>query len=256
MRIPFVALFAVLLAYPLRAAPPTTPGDTPTADELSSIFRTLMTATLPSPIIEQDYNWGHQRMVANGVTWEKSGIFLKPQKQEKLKDDGVWRRIRIDAINPDKNLIVKVANVQKAEKGRLTFDMAITLPARIKFEQQLWKAGVRVYSGETRARCKTILLLQCESTTKVTKSDSFIPDVAFRMRVLDARLTYDDFVVEHTAGVGGEVAEALGDALHNTVKQVKPSLEKNMLEKANKAIVKAGDTKEVKLGIGKLLDGK
>ena len=127
---------------------------------------------------------------------------------------------------------------------------------RIKFEQQLWKSGVRVYGGETRARCKTILLLKCESTTKVTKTDSFIPDVSFRMRVLDARLTYDDFVVEHTAGVGGEVAQALGDALHSTVKQIKPSLEKNMLEKANKAIVKAGDTKEVKLGIGKLLEGK
>ena len=124
MRIPFVALVAVHLASPLQAAPPTTPGDAPTADELASIFRTLMTATLPSPIIEQEYNWGHQRMVANGITWEKSGIFLKPQKQEKLKNDGAWRRIRIDAINPDKNLTVKVANVQKAEKGRLTFDMA------------------------------------------------------------------------------------------------------------------------------------
>ena len=40
------------------------------------------------------------------------------------------------------------------------------------------------------------------------------------------------------------------------VKQMRPSLEKDMLEKANRAIVKAGDTKEVKLGLGKLFDGK
>jgi hypothetical protein len=48
----------------------------------------------------------------------------------------------------------------------------------------------------------------------------------------------------------------MGEALHKTVKLWMPSLEKDMQEKAARAIVKAGDTKEVKLGLGKLLDGK
>ena len=48
----------------------------------------------------------------------------------------------------------------------------------------------------------------------------------------------------------------MGDALHDTIKLWLPSLEKDMKEKAQQAIVKAGDTKEVRLGLGRLLDGK
>ena len=75
------------------------------------------------------------------------------------------------------------------------------------------------------------------------------------LRVLDARLTYDDLIVEHTRS-RRELAEALGDGILSMVKQLRPSLERDMLEKANRAIVKAGDTKEVKLGLGKLFEGK
>src|SRR5262249_50886456 len=160
--------------------------------------------------------------------------------------------LKIEAVNPDKTLMLTVQNVNRPEKGRVTFDVVVTVPARITLEQQVWKSGVRLYSGETRARCRPILLLKCESTTRVQKTDSTIPDVVFRMRVLDAKLTYDQFKVEHTAGVGGEIAEQLGGTIHSLVNQLRPSLEKNALEKAGQAIVKAGDTKEVKLGLGKL----
>jgi hypothetical protein len=34
------------------------------------------------------------------------------------------------------------------------------------------------------------------------------------------------------------------------VKQVKPSLERRLLDKANAAIIKAGDSKEVRIGLG------
>ena len=103
---------------------------------------------------------------------------------------------------------------------------------------------------------RPILLLKCESASKVEKSDGLLPDVTFRMRVLEAKVSYDQFKVEHTAGVGGDIAKVIGEAAHDVLKEVRPSLEKNLLEKASRAIVKAGDTKEVKLGLGKLLDGK
>ena len=63
-------------------------------------------------------------------------------------------------------------------------------------------------------------------------------------------------MVEHTAGIGGDAAKALGEAVVHTVKQVKPQLERDLLAKANAAIVKAGDTKEIRVALGKLLEGK
>jgi hypothetical protein len=237
------------------AAPPST-DETPSGRELAEIMRPILLAMLPDPIYQKGFDWGKQKEVMNGVTWEKKGVLLKPHKQEKFKNDGMWRRVQIEAINPEKNLNLVVANVRKPEKGKLTYDMLVTIPTRITVHQQLWKRGIRLYSGETRAQCRPLLLLSCESTTKVEKNGSVLPDVVFRMRVVDAKLSYDQFKVEHTAGVGGEMAEILGNAAHDLLKRIRPSLEKDMLDKASKAIVKAGDTKEVKLGLGKLFHDK
>ena len=40
------------------------------------------------------------------------------------------------------------------------------------------------------------------------------------------------------------------------MEQWRPSLERNLLEKADAAIVKAGDTQEVRLSVEKLLKGE
>jgi len=232
------------------------PADTPTGEELASIMKGLLKSALPSPLVQQEFNWGHQRKFANGITWKKDGILRVPRVQQKMKNDGTWRKIKIEAVDPEKTLSVNVFSVQNPEKGKITFLVLLSLQTRITFNQQLWAAGTRVFSGETRARCKPTLLLSCESTTRTVKNDSFFPDVVFRMRVTHAKLSYDNLVIEHTAGIGGDGAKILGETIVEFVKDIRPSLEKNMLEKANKAIVKAGDTKEVKLSLSKLLEGK
>jgi hypothetical protein len=62
--------------------------------------------------------------------------------------------------------------------------------------------------------------------------------------------------VEHIAGVGGEAAKLLGDAARSSMKHWHPSFERRLIEKANEAVVKAGDTKEVRLGLTGLLGKK
>jgi hypothetical protein len=255
MRPLLAAAVLCSLAGAADPAPPK-PADTPSADELASVMRTLLTSALPAPLVAKEFNWGHQVEVMNGVTWDGDGILKKPHKQKKLKNDGVWRRIRVEAFDPEKNLTVAVKNVRQPEKGKLTFDVVVALQTRITFEQQVWSRGTRLYSGETRARCRPIAVLKCESTSRAVKTGALLPEVVFRMRVVDAKLGYDEFRVDHTAGVGGDLARIMGDALHDTIKVWTPSLERDLKEKAQSAIVKAGDTKEVKLGLGRLLDGK
>jgi hypothetical protein len=48
----------------------------------------------------------------------------------------------------------------------------------------------------------------------------------------------------------------MGKAVYEVLKAVKPDFEKGLLEKANAAVVKAADTKEVKVEFDKLLTGK
>ena len=77
-----------------------------------------------------------------------------------------------------------------------------------------------------------------------------------RLHVLSSSFGYDDVVVEHTAGVGGDAAKVLGELMLGIVKQAKPSLERKLIEKANAAVVKAGDTKEVRVSLADWLNGK
>src|SRR5262249_45239037 len=114
--------------------------------------------------------------------------------------------------------------------------------------------GVRLYSGSTRARLRLNLPLRVEATIRVDESKSFfLPEVVVRLRVVQTDLSYDQLVVEHIAGIGGTGAKLLGDALHSMVKQIRPSLERDLLAKANAAIVRAGDTREIRLGLSSLL---
>jgi hypothetical protein len=252
MRIGNTAFLVLILS----AAPASAQGDSaPSAAELASTLRSLLLPCLPNPLVEQSFGWGKQERVPVGIEWKKKGILLKPEVMKQLRNDGHWRKIAIVAKDPDKTLALNVSNVKTPEPKRLTFTVDVEMPVNLKFEQQWWRSGHRLYSGETRARCQAMLHLECESVTRTEKKPgSLLLDVVFRMRVLTAKLNYRDFVVEHTAGVGGDAAKLLGEAVHETIKQWKPSLERNLLEKANAAIVKAGDTKEIRLGLSKLLD--
>jgi hypothetical protein len=95
--------------------------------------------------------------------------------------------------------------------------------------------------------------LRCEIASKLEKKpDVFLPDVVFSFRVLKAEVSYDDLVLEHVAGVGGELAKLLGEAAVSGARQWKPSLERILLAKAEAAVLKAGKSKEVRLGASRL----
>ena len=125
--------------------------------------------------------------------------------------------------------------------------------AGVEFEEWIWESGIRLYSGSLRARMRVHLHLDCEVTVRLEPSKTFLPDAVFRLRVVKANLSYDQLVVEHIAGIGGSGAKLLGEAVHGALKQWHPSLERDLLAKANAAIVKAGDTREVKLSLASLL---
>lgn len=253
MRFVLTSVFGLLALTGARADEPSAVN----LAEISQAFRSLLLANLPAPLIEKSYNWGKQREAVVGLKWKRDGLLLKPEAIKKMHNDGIWRKIRVEADAPDKLLQLAVSELKTVEEGKITFKVNVAMPVHVHFEQQMWESGIRLYSGSTRARCKVGVLLQCEVTSKVEfKKDSFLPEVTFRSRVTDAKLGYDDFVVEHTLGVGGDAAKLIGEGVFETVRQAKPSLEEELLLKGNRAIVKAGDTKEIRLKLDQLLSGR
>jgi hypothetical protein len=214
---------------------------------LAGTLRGLLVQAMPATLYEASPNWGHKAVPRLG---KNLGI------KRGARNDGTWRKIRLSTRNLASTLVVELRDWKNADPERMTFHASLAFDAGVDFEQQIWQAGLRLYSGSLRARMRVHLNLDCEVLLKADTSKSLLPDIVFRLRVVKSDLKYDKLVVEHVAGIGGTGAKVLGDALHAYLQQRHPELERNLQDRANAAIVKAADTREVRLSLGSLLNFK
>ena len=238
MRIVATVLVVFGVAYGAQAAqPPAEPPPSPTAKELASVIRSLLLNHLPDPLAQGEPGWGKQ-----------IPALIDPKQ---MRNHGPWRKYRVTAINPAETLRVEVRNVAQIA-NQTTFDMLVGFDAQFDFRQEIWRRGIRLYSGSTKARAKVWAKLQCGVGVRFEMKNGVFPDLIIQMHVAKAELSYTGLDVQHIAGIGGDGAKILGEALQETIKQVKPSLEKELLAKAGAALMKAGNTKEVRVSLGKL----
>lgn len=226
------------------------------AEALAKVLRDLLGKNLPDPITKSNHNWGHQK----AVTVNKhhlDGLRIWTEPVEEMKNDGTWRRTDIRIPDKDK-IALAVTELTHPEQGKMLVTVGVVAErVELHFEQQIWKTGLRLYSGETRGHCKGALILKAEINTKTEfKPGSFLPDITLKLQVTSAELFYEKLVVDHTAGLSGDAAHALGDITIQIVKAIKPNIEKDLLEKAEAAIVKAARKSELTLTLDKLMAAK
>jgi hypothetical protein len=228
-------------------------SDSAEAAGLSKLLRDLAKKNLPDPLTKSNQNWGHQ-IAVTVVHRHREGLRIWSEPVQEFHNDGVWRRTTVRIPEPEK-LAVAVTEVTHPEEGKMLVTAAVVAErVDVRFEQQVWKNGLRFYGGETRAHCKGGLVLKAEVVSKAElKPGSILPEITLKLHVTSAELYYENLVVDHTAGVDGEAAKAIGDALIDTVKTFKPHLEEDLREKAEAAIVKAVGIREFKVALDKLL---
>lgn len=224
-------------------------GGSPAA--LAGNLRAFVLDGLPTPLFEDARHWGMQKPVRH-LKWRGKGLHVHPTIEERPENDGQWWKVKVTATNPRDSLVLDLRDVVKPEDGRLLFTVFVAFDADAQLDRQHWIEGTRLYSGSTRARLRLKASLRCEVTAKL-EGGAFLPDAVVRMRVVESKLVYDNLVVEHMAGIGGTAAKLMGEAAHATISQWRPGLERDLLARASAAIVKAADTKEVRLSLGDLM---
>ncbi len=256
------ALTLLALLAPLAPAADPKPGgvlglkDDKDVVALERTLRTLIVKNAPDPLFEKGYNWGHTEYVPRGLEWHGKYLPLRPSVQYSDKEDGVWRRLKVIAPNLDDTLLLDIRNVRSRPDGPTLFDLYLSFGVVTLYDQQTWQNGHRLYAGSVRARLRVNVLLTCEMTSHLDFGKSLLPDVSFRLRVVRADLGYSDFLVEHAYGMDGDAARKLGEAAERWLRERHPELQQELLQRANAAIIKAADTKEIKLGLGNAFGGK
>lgn len=242
------AILTILLLGPLAWANPPAPD----TQRLAASLRSYLLPQIPNPLYEKWDNWGQKADAFNKIHWEGHGLNTHPTIQKVPRNHGVWKHVKITAPNLTQSLVLTIANVRQPEPGRTTFDVHLDLPANIEYDQENWEKGIRLWQGTVRARLHLSLNLGCEVVTRVDSSKLLSPAVVFRARIVQSRTSYDSLVIEHLPGIGGDTARILGDAIHKGIQQWHPSLERNLINRLDAAIVKSGDTKEIRIGFSGL----
>jgi hypothetical protein len=240
----------MLLPVSRGRAEPLSPAE---VSAMSANLRGMVVQFLPDPLYHNEKHWGGQKQIANGITWRGKGLDVHPEVQHKSVNHGTWWRVRVTTPNRGESLALELRDWQAPEPGRITFTAAIALDTEFDYERQVWEEGIRLWSGSVRGRTRALLTLYCEATTRTEPLPKGLPDVVFRLRVVKSECGYNSLRIDHINGVGGEVAKLYGEAAKGAVQVWHPALERKLLEKANAAIIKAGDTKEVRISLGKIL---
>jgi hypothetical protein len=256
-------IVVLVLACPSRAQPPKRPQlpnplsllNTGSIDALAGNFRAALIKGLPTPLYEDNRTWGRTKDMAT-IHWRGQGLHVHPEKVVKPKKDGDWRKVRVTADNLADTLIFDLRNLQSPESGRLTFTIFLSFDAGVRYDHQKWDEGTKLWDSTLKARMRIKLTLDCELTARLDDKGELLPDAVIRLRVTKADLQHDNLVVEHIAGFGGAAAKLLGETGQRIIHELKPHFERDVLTKADAAIVKAADTKEIHVKLSGLLKSK
>jgi hypothetical protein len=205
------------------------------ADALAGSIRGYLVQWIPSPLYEAHPDWGR--------TAHSLG---KKRKQ------GLWRKMHVTALNPADTLVFDIRDINRVDSERLKFTAFLSLEVRAEQTWQRWVAGVKLWDTSVRVRFRVRISLQCEATLRFEAGPLLVPDAEFRLHVIQSHVGFDQMVVEHIAGLGGEAAELIGDAIRGGLRQWRPSLERDLLAKAAAAITKSAETREVRFRLRQL----
>jgi hypothetical protein len=205
------------------------------ADLLAGTLKSLLIQLLPEPLYAKDPGWG---------------------KKRGSKNDGLWRKVRVSAPDPEHLLQVAVRDLHWEKDDHLAFTLGVAFDVRVNAEQQKWQAGVRLYSTSVQARLRVKLTLRCDAAMRVEMAGGLFPDLILSFKVLDSKVAYDHLVVEHVAGIGGTGARWLGELARATIHEFWPAVERRLLDRASAALVKSGNEREVRIGLSKLFSAK
>lgn len=217
--------------------------------EKVSQFQKALEATvfsaLPTPLYEGKSHWGDTTDAVNGIKWKP-----KPELQYGQKNHGTWRKYRVTLQTPaNEHLKLDIHDMKNVGNNTLRFELLIQADVEFDITQQNWNFGVKLFDGSARGSAKVRLRLICESKLVIEPSGSYLPTIRYRLRVTESTASYDDLKFKHVPGLGGSAAKIIGEWTVDAMNQLKPSIERKLIDKLTQKVVKAADTKEIQLSL-------
>lgn len=223
-------------------------GKTIPAEKLAALQTALkktMLLAMPDPMVQGKDKWGNQERTVSGLKW--SG---KPEFSYQDRNHGTWRKYEVQLRTPhDEHLRLRLDDVKITGNNQMSFVLYLDADVTFEVTQENWNHGIRLFHGTVRGQAVMQIKLLCTSRLELDTDTKGLPALKYRLKTERAKASYDDLIVKHVAGVGGSAAKWIGDWSVDAMNQLKPSIERKLIDKLSAKLVKAADTKEIQISL-------
>jgi hypothetical protein len=239
--------FGIVLALGLVAAASAQSASAPaakSADSNASTYEPLAQAlaeivrgAVPREY-ERDEDWGRQKRITTGIRINK----LEFSRRKKEVNHGIWKRYRVELVNPSEELQVRVENLRSLDSGKA----ALTLVLDGKFkgwgQARVYNRGVHFITLTTEGVTSLTIRTDFELSVSATPADWFA-GIRLSPVATDVRVNVRDFDLTRFGELEGKLAHELGHGLKRILEN---ELEgPKLVAKINRAIDKKRDRLKV-----------
>ncbi|WP_437224187.1 hypothetical protein SH661x_003522 [Planctomicrobium sp. SH661] len=217
------------------------PVSSPTANAVaapsnfSEILRTLLLESMRSEYVD-DRDWRGTVERFDGFRYQG----LRISKREREVPHGIWRRYKVNLIQPEKTFDVQVAQLDTDAEGNIPFSILINLRARCEATFVWWTYGVKGVNGTAESDATLQLKLILNTSPKIGFGlNSPLPRLELRPKVMQVELKLKDLDMRKLGVFQGDLVKVLGDgstkAVEALVQQQEGKIKKKLQQSLDEA---------------------
>jgi hypothetical protein len=182
---------------------------------LANSLATLVRHAIPQ-VTDKKEDWGATRNVTVGVEIEGKPFHWHRHRRTKAVNHGTWKHYTVRLVEPDKNLVVQVKNLQALPDGRFAFTLHLEAPLEAWGRAKVYQYGVHLISLEMEGDAKLRLEVDGQVGVRMHAADGG-PGASVEPVITDARLNLDEFHIRRVSNAHGPLVRQLSDGVRRLV---------------------------------------
>jgi len=187
-----------------------------------------------------DNDWGQKKEIPSGLKFSREEGHTQVDRRKKQVNHGLWTQYKVNLIDPEQHLQVRVERLRRTSPGCLAFELHLS--ARIDGEARVerWRRGIKFLNFKAEVTSLVEARVDCEVVLRPAPGGG-LGSLVVEPNVSGAHLSLTDVDLHRVSKVDGNAAQELGDRMRRTLDKELQKREGEIVQKLNDAIAKNAD---------------
>ena len=187
---------------------------------------------------EREEDWGRKKRITTGIRIDK----LEFSRRKKEVDHGIWKRYRIELVNPAEELQVRVENLRSIGAGKAALTLVLDGKFRGWGQARVYNRGLHLITLTTEGNTRLNIRADFEVKVSATPADLFA-GIQLSPIATDVQVDLREFELTRFGELHGDLARELGRGLKRVLESELDG--PKLVAKINRAIDKKRDRLKV-----------